>query len=92
MTVDEIVVVRAERDEFPAVRALVVEGLTERWTKYEPDYNPDLEDFAAHYAQAVVLAAKFNGRIVGSGILVRENHETGLSPLVFSLVPRCQER
>jgi putative acetyltransferase len=70
---DACVVREAEPGEFAAVRALVVEGLTQRWSRYEASCNPDLESFESSNGRALVLVAKFQGRIVGCGVLVRES-------------------
>jgi GNAT superfamily N-acetyltransferase len=65
----------AASSEFAAVRALVVEGLAQRWGRYEASFNPDLESFESTYGSATVLVATFDGRIVGCGILVRDTEQ-----------------
>jgi GNAT superfamily N-acetyltransferase len=55
------------------VRALIVDGLAQRWGEYDASRNPDLEAFAEHYGESFVVAARdAGGRIVGCGILVAE--------------------
>ncbi len=70
--VTEYILCPAKPSDFAEVRALVVEGLAQRWRQYEPSFNPDLESFAASYGSALVLVAKSEGRIVGCGILIHE--------------------
>jgi putative acetyltransferase len=54
-----------------AVRALVLEGLQERWGAIDPTLNRDLDDIAATYAaDHVVLVARVDGEIVGTGTLL----------------------
>ncbi len=72
-----LVVTLAKPADWIAIRALIIEGLRERWSKYEPAFNPDLESFAATYANAAVFAARLDGRIVGCGILLHEGPQTG---------------
>jgi ribosomal protein S18 acetylase RimI-like enzyme len=72
-----LIVAPAEARERAAVRALIVEGLTERWGSYEPGFNPDLEDFDNFYGAAVTLVAKAERDIVGCGVLVKECDTVG---------------
>ena len=58
------------------VKALIIEGLAERWGKYEARYNPDLESFATFYQNSVVLVAKSGAAVVGVGILQPEGKES----------------
>jgi ribosomal protein S18 acetylase RimI-like enzyme len=53
-----------------AVRALVLDGLRERWGGLDPSLNADLDDIARSYAGAVVLVARLDDRVVGTGTLV----------------------
>ena len=71
-TFDDLLVDVADRRDFPAVRALIVEGLTQRWRVYDPSRNPDLEAFDTHYASALTLVARRAGAIVGCGTLLLE--------------------
>lgn len=73
----DAIVAPAEPLEYPALRALVIEGLREHWGEYDHAQNADLEAFGEVYASAVVLAAKVEGRIVGCGVLVRERDTVG---------------
>jgi GNAT superfamily N-acetyltransferase len=53
-----------------AVKALVLEGLGERWGAIDPTKNPDLTDIAASYAGGFFRVAEINGRIIGTGALI----------------------
>ena len=66
-----------ETEDLASVRALVIEGLTERWGHYEPKFNPDLEDLHSFYRGSVVVVAKEGRTVIGVGILCRENGDTG---------------
>jgi N-acetylglutamate synthase-like GNAT family acetyltransferase len=54
----------------PAVKALILAGLTEHWSTLDPRKNPDLDDIAASYKDATFLVARQNGEIIGCGALV----------------------
>ena len=73
----DVLVAAATPAEAPAVRAVIVRGLAQRWHQFEPALNPDLEAFGEFYAEALVLVAKVEGEIVGCGVLVREENEVG---------------
>lgn len=47
------------------VRALVLDGLRERWGSLEPGLNRDLDDIGHAYSSGLVLVARFGDRIVG---------------------------
>jgi len=68
----ELVVGVARSDDLPAVRALIITGLAQRWDGYLHSANPDLEAFERAYADALVVAAKRAHVIVGCGILTAE--------------------
>jgi GNAT superfamily N-acetyltransferase len=53
-----------------AVKALILDGLGERWGAIDPSKNPDLDDIAASYAGGFFRIAEMNGRIVGTGALI----------------------
>jgi GNAT superfamily N-acetyltransferase len=53
-----------------AVKALILEGLGERWGAIDPAKNPDLDDIAASYSGGCFRVAEMAGRIVGTGALV----------------------
>ncbi|WP_052310985.1 GNAT family N-acetyltransferase [Rubrivivax gelatinosus] len=55
--------------DVPAVRALLVAGLTERWGGYEPRFNPDIEALAQGFDGRLTLVARRGGTIVGTGAL-----------------------
>jgi len=62
----------AQPRDFAAVRALIVEGLTQRWREYDPSRNPDLEAFESYYGSALTVVARRAGVIVGCGTLIFE--------------------
>jgi GNAT superfamily N-acetyltransferase len=53
-----------------AAKALILEGLGERWGAIDPSKNPDLEAITASYSGGFFRIAEVNGRIVGTGALV----------------------
>jgi ribosomal protein S18 acetylase RimI-like enzyme len=53
-----------------AAKALILEGLTERWGFRDPVKNPDLDDIAASYARGVFLVAELGERLVGTGAML----------------------
>jgi ribosomal protein S18 acetylase RimI-like enzyme len=55
--------------DVPAVRALLVAGLTERWGGYEPRFNPDIEALGQRFDGRLTLVARQAGTIVGTGAL-----------------------
>lgn len=65
----ELFVERLHPDHVPAVRELLIEGLTQRWGTYSPQFNPDIESFPASFANAVTLVAKAGRNVVATGTL-----------------------
>lgn len=72
-----VAIVPAHGTELESVRALIVQGLTQRWGDYDARFNPDLEDFAKSHSQEVVVVAKFDGQIVGCGVLKKDSDGVG---------------
>jgi GNAT superfamily N-acetyltransferase len=69
-----------ERGDQDAVRALVLQGMAERWGEaFRPDANPDVDDIYDSYVArgAEVLVAERAGAIVGTGTLVEVDAATG---------------
>jgi GNAT superfamily N-acetyltransferase len=62
----------ADQRDFAAVRALIVEGLTQRWRQYDPSRNPDIEAFESYYGSALTVVARRAAAIVGCGTLIFE--------------------
>jgi GNAT superfamily N-acetyltransferase len=62
----------AQPHDFAAVRALIVEGLTQRWRQYDAARNPDLEAFESYYGSALTVVARRAAVIVGCGTLIFE--------------------
>ena len=67
----------ARQNELAAVRALIIQGLTQRWGRYESSFNPDLEAFEEFYTGAVVVVAKEGDKLVGCGVLRKEDEGIG---------------
>lgn len=57
------------------VKELILDGLAEHWGFIDPARNPDLNDIAASYADAIFLIAWRHERIVGAGALVPKSPE-----------------
>ncbi|MBK1689985.1 GNAT family N-acetyltransferase [Rubrivivax gelatinosus] len=55
--------------DVPAVRALLVAGLTERWGGYEPRFNPDIEALGRAFDGRLTLVARQGAVIVATGAL-----------------------
>ncbi len=55
-----------------AVRALILAGLEEHWGVLDLTKNPDLDDIAASYGDAIFLTAWIGDQLVGTGALVHE--------------------
>ncbi len=73
----EPIILPAHSTEYAAVRALIIQGLTQRWGKYDASFNPDLEHFADSYQHAVVLVAKIDDLTIGCGALLKETDTVG---------------
>jgi GNAT superfamily N-acetyltransferase len=50
-------------------RALVLDGMAERWEVVDESLNADLSDIETHYDKDCVLVAMHNLMVVGTGIL-----------------------
>jgi len=50
--------------------------LADHWGELDPTLNPDLNDIAESYRDALFLVAKQNGRVVGCGALVPHDADT----------------
>jgi GNAT superfamily N-acetyltransferase len=73
----EVTILPAHPSDYAAVKALIIQGLSQRWGKYDACFNPDLEDLAISYSQAAVLVAKIDDQIMGCGVLVRDADAIG---------------
>jgi GNAT superfamily N-acetyltransferase len=67
---DEWVIRSFRAEDQEAAKALILEGLRERWNHLDPSRNPDLNDIASSYAGGFFRVAEMDGRIVGTGALV----------------------
>jgi putative acetyltransferase len=66
----EIVLKPFQPEDQEAVKRLILQGLEDHWGVLDPTKNPDLDDIATNYANAVFLTAWKNERIIGTGALV----------------------
>jgi len=73
-----------------AAQRLVLAGLEEHWGVLDPTLNPDLDDIAACYANAIFLAAWQDNELVGTGALVHEAE--GTARIVRMSVARSRRR
>lgn len=62
-----------------AMRALVLAGLRDHFGQLDDRLNPDLDDITGNYhdAGAAIIVAESAGELVGCGILVAEEADTG---------------
>ena len=65
------------RPQVRAIQKLIAAGLGERFGHYDAARNPDVVNFAEHYADAVVVTARRQREIVGCGVLVAEGGGSG---------------
>lgn len=64
-------------EDHAAARALILAGLAEHWGQLDPTCNPDLDDIAGYYADAVFLGAWADAALVGTGALTPETGGVG---------------
>jgi GNAT superfamily N-acetyltransferase len=50
-----------------AAKALILDGLRERWGTIDPARNPDLDDLAAAFAGGAFFVAERGSRLIGTG-------------------------
>jgi GNAT superfamily N-acetyltransferase len=76
---DPLVFRQFEPRDASAMRELVLAGLGDHFGVIDETMNPDLDDITGvyHEAGAYVVVAEDRGEIVGCGILIDENPETG---------------
>ena len=60
-------------EEQAAVRSLILAGLAEHWGAVDSALNRDLDDLVATYAKGTILVARDEGRVVGTGTIVRRD-------------------
>jgi putative acetyltransferase len=73
-----------------AAKALILTGLAEHWGWLDPARNPDLDDITTSYASAHFLVAYFDGRMVGTGALLR--HSQTIAEIVRMSVSKPYRR
>jgi putative acetyltransferase len=80
------------RADQAAVRALILDGLAERWGgPADPTLNPDLDDIAASYASGTTLIARLDNQLAGTGTVVPR--EPGIEEVVrMSVRPEARGR
>jgi GNAT superfamily N-acetyltransferase len=68
---DAVQIVRFRVKDQAQVRALILEGLADRWgDDADPTLNPDLDDIAVNYAGGTTLVAWLGDMPVGTGTVV----------------------
>lgn len=70
--VDSVTIRPFQSKDQGAVKALILAGLEEHWGVLDLTKNPDLNDIAASYGDAIFLTAWSGDRLVGTGVLVHE--------------------
>lgn len=65
-----VTIVRMRPDHCAAVRQLIVDGLTERWGRYDANFNPDIESFPTAYVDSTTLVALRLEQVAGTGTLI----------------------
>lgn len=65
----QVIIAPLTTEDVFCVRQLLVDGLTERWGRYEAHYNPDIETLPQCYQNSIFLVAKNSGQVVGTGVL-----------------------
>ncbi len=70
MEFNDIVIQPFQPEDQPPVKALILKGLVDHWGVLDPTKNPDLNDIATTYADALFLVARQSGQIIGTGALV----------------------
>jgi len=74
-----------------AAKDLILAGLEAHWGFLDPTKNPDLDDIASTYADAIFLLAWQGDKVVGTGALVYE--EEGVGRIVrMSVAPHLRRR
>lgn len=76
MKAETLVIRPFQPEDQEEVKALILSGLVDHWGTLDPTKNPDLNDIARSYADAVFLVARLDGRIVGTGALVPRAEST----------------
>lgn len=56
-------------EDAPAVRRLLIDGLTERWGSYDASRNPDIGSFPPAGPDTSIVVARLAGQVVGTGTL-----------------------
>jgi ribosomal protein S18 acetylase RimI-like enzyme len=66
-------------EDAPAMRRLVLNGLGDHWGTIDETMNPDLDDITGVYwhTGATITVVERGGEIVGCGILIEHDPETG---------------
>lgn len=70
MKTETLVIRPFQPEDQEEVKTLILSGLVDHWGTLDPTKNPDLNNIARSYADAIFLVAWLDGRIVGTGALV----------------------
>jgi GNAT superfamily N-acetyltransferase len=77
--------------DFAAVRALILEGLGDRFGRVESAFNPDLDDLQVSYLDrgaTFIVATVASEAVIGCGVLLPEGGSTTVGRLVRMSVRR----
>jgi putative acetyltransferase len=74
---EEIKIRPFEPSDQAAVKQMILDGLVEHWGFLDSTKNPDLNDIARSYSNAVFLVATLKGSIAGCGALAPIDSNTG---------------
>ncbi len=66
----EIIITDFRPSDQEEAKNLILSGLADHWGLLDPTLNPDLNNIAETYGQAIFLVARLEGRLVGTGALV----------------------
>ncbi len=76
MKAESLVIRPFQPEDQEEVKTLILSGLADHWGTLDPTKNPDLNNIARSYADAIFLVARLDGRIVGTGALVPRAEDT----------------
>lgn len=73
----ELTIIDLQPENIETARQLILAGLQEHWGWLDKSLNPDLQEIGASYAAETFLIAFLDGRLVGTGALIREEDGVG---------------
>jgi len=74
--IERVTIKPFSREHQNRARALVIEGLRERWGVVDEKKNPDLTDVESQYRDGIFILAWLGDKLVGTGSLKPENPDT----------------